>query len=261
MSNFFLLNESIELAKYDEFVFGISELVSIDRGKEDIFLKHNSIYDLKVIDQLYSKIGGFTEQAISKYIEQLNLSEVYMPTENIFDNQFPFDSNAFLGIDFSKTTISSSRHIINDSTYKRFSDANLWNVTFRNLWSKRDKLFPNLILCGEVEEQISKIGNSGYFNQIVQRLRDFNIAINQWTSGEFNYRDINNRFPLRISPESDRTMDRFGNERICSFPNGGTASFMLHIKTGDLRFHFYPDNTNRKVYVGYIGPHLNTVTN
>lgn len=261
MSNFFLLNESIELVKYNEFVLGMSELVAIDSEKEDVFIKHDSIYELVIIEQLYSNYGGFTEQAISKYIEQLNPSETYIPTEIAFDDLFPDDSNAFLGIDFSSTNILSAKQIINNSIYKEFIDSNLWNVTFRNLWSKRDKLFPNIILCGEVEEQISKIGNSGYFNQIVQRLRDFNMAISEWKSGVFNYRDINNRFPLRISPESDRTMDRFGNERICNLPNGGTALFMLHIKTGDLRFHFYPDNTNRKVYVGYIGPHLNTVTN
>jgi hypothetical protein len=261
MSNFFVLNVSIELVIYDEFILGMSELVAIDREKEDVFIKHDSIYELVIIDQLYSKFGGFTEQAISKYIEQLNRSETYIPTEIAFDDLFPDDSNAFLGIDFSSTNISPTKQIINNTIYKEFVAANLWTVTYRNLWSKRDKLFPNIILCGDVEEQISKIGNSAYFNQIVERLREFNNAIEQWTSGEFNYREINNRFPLRISPESDRTMDRFGNERICRFPNGGTAKFILHIKTGDLRFHFFPDTTSRKVYIGYIGPHLTTVTN
>jgi hypothetical protein len=56
-------------------------------------------------------------------------------------------------------------------------------------------------------------------------------------------------------------MSSYGNERIFQMPSGGTEIFELHIKTGDLRFHFYPDNKNFKIFVGYIGPHLNTISN
>lgn len=260
MSNFFLLNESIELVKYDEFVLGLSELVAIDSEKEDVFIKHDSIYELVNIELLYSNFG-FTEQAISKFIEQLNRSETYISTEIAFDDLFPDDSNAFLGIDFSSTNILSTKQIISNTIYKAFVDANLWNVTFRNLWSKRDKLFPNLILCGEVEDQVSRIGNSGHFNQIIERLKEFNRAVKSWDKGVFNYADINKNYSIRISPESDLTISRYGSERIFRLPNGGTECFILHIKTGDLRFHFFPDNATRKVYIGYIGPHLKTVSN
>ena len=46
--------------------------------------------------------------------------------------------------------------------------------------------------------------------------------------------------------------------RLFKLPNGKTECFELHIKTGDLRFHFFPDNNSLKIYIGYIGTHLPT---
>lgn len=261
MNNFFLLNEAIDLDDYDTFIEGMSELVAIDKEQVDVFLKHESLWNIPIINQLYANFGGFAEQAIYKYIEQLQPTTTYISNEKVFDELFPNLDNAFLGINFSSINISKERQIIDEAKYKEFCKAVLWQVTYRNLWSKREKLFPNLILCGEVREQIEMIGNSGHFNQIIERLKELNSAIANWTQGSFNYNHINQTTSLRISPESDQTMRKFGSERVFSLPNGGTETFELHIKTGDLRFHFLPDNVNRKVFIGYIGSHLNTISN
>jgi hypothetical protein len=63
---------------------------------------------------------------------------------------------------------------------------------------------------------------------------------------------------LNISPESDKTMSqkKLRNQRIFSMPDGRRECFELHIKSGDLRFHFFPEDG--KIYVGYIGEHLET---
>lgn len=62
---------------------------------------------------------------------------------------------------------------------------------------------------------------------------------------------------LNISPESDSTLKKFGAQRMFSIPGIGKRLFSLHIKMGDgLRNYFFPDNSNRKVYIGYIGPLL-----
>lgn len=261
MSNFFLLNEAIELSNFDEFKLGMSELVAIDKGNEDSFLKHESLWNLNIINTLYSNYGGLEEKVICIFIEQLIGTENYLDSIENFDASFQFENNAFLGINFDGTIISNEKHITDVASYNKFNLDNLWNVTFRNLWKKRLKLFPNLVLCGEVENQILAIGNSGYFNQIIDKLKEFNSAIGNWNTGSFNHREINNNYPLRISPESQGTMNKFGNERIFSLPYGGTEYFEFHIKTGDLRFHFFPNNVTRKVYIGYIGPHLSTISN
>lgn len=261
MSNFFLLNEAINLSDVNVFKDGMAELVSIKKEKEDLFLKHESIYNLPIYEKLCINYGGLEEKAISIFIEQLKVNETYINNEEQFDKLFEYMSNAFLGINFLDTTIERNNQISNESCYLRYNEDTLWKVTFRNFWSKREKLFPRLILCGEVKEQILRIGKSSQLNQIVNRLKEFNRACEEWKSGKFNYREINKTFALTISPESPQTIAKYGNERIFSLPNGGTEHFELHIKTGDFRFHFFVDDNNRRVYIGYIGPHLSTVNN
>jgi hypothetical protein len=261
MSNFFVLNEALDVVDYNDFFNGLKELFIIDKEKGDIFLKHESLWQLNHFNQLYMNYTNQDENAICTFIEQLKPSENYFNNSVEIDNKYPDDENGFLGIDFNSTIIEVERQIKNNNDYILFNKINWGEINFRNLWKKRLKLFPNLILCGEVKTQIRLIGQSGYFIQIVEKLKIFDEAIGNWKTGNFSYREMNNSYALRISPESDITMSKFGNERICQLPNGGTDIFELHIKTGDLRFHFLPDNNSKKVYVGYIGPHLTIATN
>lgn len=261
MSNFFLLNEAIVSKDFESFKEGMYELIGIVKEEGDEFYKHESLYSLSVYEHLCLNYGGFFEKTIAIFIEQLQMSKEYIDCEEVFDKMFAGMLNAFLGIDFSETKISQQRQINNNDSYQKFNFDNLWNVTYRTLWLKREKLFPNLILCGEVKNQISRIGESSQFNQILERLKEFDHACSSWGKAQFNYKEINKQFALRISGESEQTMASYGNERIFSLPTGGTETFELHIKTGDFRFHFYPDNKNHKVFIGYIGKHLRTVSN
>lgn len=260
MSNFFLLNEALPQDNFEEFKGGFSELIIIDKEKDDLFLRHDSLWQLDIINDLYLNYTAQEESVICKFIEQLSPTENYFNNSKEFDEEYKEDSNGFLGINFSHLAIEDERRIRDNKEYFTFNHNNLWDVNFRNFWKKRERLFPNLIMCGQVQNQISLIGNSGYFSQIIDKLKEFDTAINNWNTGNFNYRDMNTGYALRISPESNTTMSKYGNERICQLPNGGTDFFELHIKTGDLRFHFLPDNNSKKVYVGYIGPHLTIAT-
>lgn len=261
MNNFFLLNEAITVSDFETFKNGMSELLSIERANEDEFLKHDSIWSLEIITNLYSSFGQ-EEQVICQFIEQISAITNYVSSEIDFDILYPNDANAFLGIDFSTLEIPTLKQIIDSSTFEIFKSHNLSRIDFRSFWEKRKQLFPNLELCGEVKAQISRIGNSPIFNQIIERLKELDEAVKIWQNGtgDFSYKTINREYALRISPETEQTMARYGNERIFSLPNHSRQKFELHIKTGDLRFHFYPDNLNRKLYVGYIGKHLNTIS-
>lgn len=262
MNNFFLLNEAIDTNNSDTFKAGISELITIkdDACEYDHFLKHDSVWNLKIWNDIFADYS-MESAAVLKFTEQLRPYHIYLNNENTFDHEFPDMANAFLGFDFSKTEIVTERQVFNLASFYKFRKDNLWEVNFRNFWSRRKLLFPNLILCGEVEAQIRLIGNSGYFSQIVEKLKEMNKAANEWTDGEFNHRIICQNFALNITGESAQTMRKFGSERIFSLPNGKREYFELHIKTGDLRFHFYPNNATREIYIGYIGPHLSTVSN
>lgn len=261
MSNFFLVNEAIDQMDYNCFKNGMKELIAIEKDDDDVFLKHDSIYNLPSLEELYMNYSSQEEQVIGLFIEQLKVSNMYFNSSAQIDSNFPEENNGFLGINFQLTRIEMERQIKNNTDYGAFNELFLWRVTFRNFWIKRERLFPNLIMCGEVKHQIAVCGNSTHFNQIIDKLKLLENAVANWASGNFSYSQINNNYALRISPESSITMNRYGNERRFSLPNGGTELFELHIKTGDLRFHFFPDNQNRKVYVGYIGAHLSTVTN
>ena len=261
MNNFFLLNEAIEVGDFDAFKIGMSELVALGKADDDLLMKHESVYSLAIMNDLYSNFG-YSEQIILTFIQQLSATPKYIDNEVVFDTIYPNDANGFLGIDFTDILISELKQITDSRSFASFKDRNLWDISFRNVWSKRALLFPNLILCGEVEAQISKIGDSSFLNQIVERLRSLDEAVAVWKkgNGDFSYKSVNRDYPLRISPESDQTMNKYGNERLFSLPNGKRVHFVLHLKTGELRFHFYADNIERNVYVGYIGPHLSIVS-
>lgn len=130
----------------------------------------------------------------------------------------------------------------------------------QTLWSQRDTLFPHLILCGKVNEQLQKLGTSKRINQIREKLTILNQFASKWQNGAFNL-DALNQCAIVASPESPSTLSKFGAFREFYLPSGKRELFSLHIKTGDLRIHFLPDDQNNKIYVGYIGPHLRTVTN
>lgn len=107
-----------------------------------------------------------------------------------------------------------------------------------------------------MEHQLQHIGVSKMLLQIIERLRELNAYVSGWKSGSFNYTEANQKTNLRISPESDTTLSKYSAQRKFSIPNQDKKVFDLHIKTGDLRFHFYPDDVTRTVYIGYIGKHL-----
>ncbi len=260
MNNFYLLNDAIDLADFDAFKEGMQELNAIERENDDTFWKHDSLWNLKVIQTLFSNFGQ-KEQAISKFIMQISLKDgIYLNSEEDLSRAFPNEVNAFLGIDFSNLDVREPIQVKNVESFFCFKSVVLGSLSFREIWDNREKLFPHLILCGQVEQQLRNIGESPILKQIISRLKMFDYAAAKWTEGEFSYKKVNKNYPLRISPETDNTMAKYGNERRFKLPNGEKKDFILHIKTGILRFHFFADNTEKKIYIGYIGSHLNTIS-
>jgi len=264
MFNFYLYNKSYEKAntvEIQENLRVLNDLVFVERSREDFFCKNESIWDYKTVD------GDFLEVIFSKIpdkqLRQQVLPKLFSAITSIpeeFVNLEEFDKcykiyNAFYGVIFDIP--SSERYITNKETYSIFKKKCLWDITANSLWERKEMLFSRLILCPHIENDLKKIG-SMYLSQIVSRLIALDkYADTKWISGEFNYKDANNSTSLIIHKESDRTMDKYGNKRLFKMPDGTPKYFELHIITGELRFHFYPENY--KIYIGYIGPHLPTV--
>ena len=121
MFNFFLLNEAIDLEDLNTFKNGFQELITIKSitSKEDNLLKHASIWTLNIWPVFYVDNSQYVS-VISKFVEQLNNNSDYLNDESTFDSLFPKMCNSFLGIDFSKTTILSSKWIKCKTTFEKF---------------------------------------------------------------------------------------------------------------------------------------------
>jgi hypothetical protein len=267
MFNFYLYNKSYERANVDQIEENfrvLNDLVIAERAEEDFFWKNESIWNCDTVD------GNFADVVFSK-IQDKQLSQQVLPklfgvipsiTET-FSTLEEFDQsnfriyNAFYGAVFDQPV--SERHISDKEAYVTFRDKCLWDINPKSLWERKEKLFSKLILCPDVEGNLEKIGSS-YFTQIVGKLTALDrYAVNEWIKGKFDYRRANELSPLKISPESESTMgqEKYYNLRLFKMPDGTTECFELHIKTGDLRFHFFPKDD--KIFVGYIGKHLPTV--
>ena len=129
----------------------------------------------------------------------------------------------------------------------------------RDLWENRETYFPALVFCGETEQNLSSSQVLGGISRVVEKLQRLNHYAAQWEEGGFSTDDVE-EFGIRVSMESESTMGnrRLRNKRRFRLPNDSREIFEPHIKAGDLRFHFFADEADHKIYVGYIGPHLPT---
>lgn len=134
----------------------------------------------------------------------------------------------------------------------------LQNTT--DLWEKRKEFFPHLIFCPDVKKQLKKLRmNYKYLDEIIEKLKLLDQYSQDWKEGPYRLQRLK-EYGLDVSPESPPTRQQYAKDRTFRLPNRERKVFEHHIKAGDLRFHFYPDNKDRKIYVGYIGKHLPTVT-
>ncbi len=256
MCKFFLLNEAVDLPEFDDFLCGMMELNAIERDGYG-FYKHDSIYSIDNYSRLFENYSQDT-QLVSLFIEQLIHCDTYLKDEQTADEFWKTD-NAFLGIDFSKTSISEHKQVTDNDSFHDFISTLLFNCDFRGFWKRKKELLPDLIFCDSVKQSIQKAGNSSHFNQILTKLKILNDIARNWQKGKFSYHRANQNHGINISPETPNTMAKYGTQRTFQLPEGGSQEFNLHVKTGGLRFHFYPNEQNRKIYIGYIGPHLRTV--
>jgi hypothetical protein len=120
----------------------------------------------------------------------------------------------------------------------------------------RAEIFPNLIFCEDATRAlIGMTGTEQFFHQVCRHLFVLNsYCSNGLTSG------ISNLSGISWSDESDRTLNNQSLRRRREFadPAGVLRLCSLHTKVtgGNIRIHFFPLSSERKIIIGYIGPHL-----
>ncbi len=129
----------------------------------------------------------------------------------------------------------------------------------KELWNRKEELFPNLEFCNSVKKQLEDILSGQLELQpVVRTLLTLQNYCHTWNSGNFNIESS----ILEYSPESPQTLNnpKYKKQREFICPDGETQLFSLHAKLRkcNWRIYFKPEQPG-KVIIGYIGRHLSTV--
>lgn len=170
MSNLFLHNNSLNV-KFDLFIEGLSKLNAISRKDNHSFYKHESIYNTSNFLELCQN-SGFTGKALLDFIVQIKNFDVDLDNDADADITFGINQNAFLGIDFSLTSIISKKQIIDNFSYENWCYQSLSNF---------EKLKIELVDCS--------FSNS-FENEFNRLKKDVQISIVE----EFNKARIRGKF-------------------------------------------------------------------
>jgi hypothetical protein len=126
-----------------------------------------------------------------------------------------------------------------------------------DLWNKRNLFLQKVEFVPNAEKNLRGLsGNETAFRHVVNHLLELNLQASAWNNGPF----MNKHFIYKYSEESKSTIQQFGEHRSFECRDGVIRVFSKHTKIGPgaWRIHFLEDANNRRVVVGYIGPHLPT---
>lgn len=168
-------------------------------------------------------------------------------------------------LDENEDLIDERLEIVHASRHNHVQEHNNWiNNRIRSkvsdgleLWNRQDELFPNLILCEAVGEQLQSLGAENRMLQPVKtRLLELEDYCKSWQNDAFDPKNLRN-----VSPESQVTLQnpKYSKERTFICPDGKERVFNWHAKLSfGWRIYFLP-NEQRKMIIGYVGCHLRTV--
>lgn len=265
MNNFFLFKDALNTATLGDFENGIKSLNDVVAKRntqtdnliryEDFWMQsciHGAFYELPL--RLSNEYKGL----IVKLIRSFSPIPFDIPNEVDFDILYNNNCNGFKGFDFKPTAIPQNRQITDLVSFNRFKLNCANQVAYnsiQNYWDKRDILFPNLIFCERVWEQIRHLSvTDDRFRLIDQKLKRLNLFTGTWKHGNFDYASLG----LDNSPDTPTRIANTLALRTFNCPGIGDCVFSLHIKWyfgGEpFRLYYFPNDANRKVYVGYIGP-------
>ena len=243
----------------------LNNVLTVHSDQYDIFHYDLSLFEVetnekdKLADVLWGKLPDiqFSRIVLPQILTKLKVLQRNYTDIADFNSEYQDTLNALWGASFC---IDHLCHIHNVNKYKEFRSESIKKIlrkdNFKNL---QNVICPSLYFTDEVFNSIA-IGSDKVFNQILDRMIEFDKYVKMWCKLKtpFNIRDLNMNTSLRASDESDsvKNDEKKKRERYFTLPCIGGQYCYLHIKTGDFRFHFYPDNNTRKVYIAYIGPHL-----
>ena len=138
------------------------------------------------------------------------------------------------------------------TVYKRVSSG-------QDLWELREDLYPNLIFCESVKDQLHKDPEKYHILKIMEKLERLQKYFAEY-GGAYDPKVLG--MGARSESESVKSDNSLKNMRKFRKPTGEEAYFFDHIgfsgKFSAGRIHFLPQNDVKICYIGYIGRHLDT---
>jgi hypothetical protein len=265
MNNFFLFKDALNVATLRDFENGINslnEIVTNKNAQTDAFIRYENFWGQNCVLGLFCEIiYKLNREYIGlsiKLFESFTPIEIDILNENDFDIRYNNDCNGFNGFDFSTTTIPANRCIIDLASFNQFklncANQNAYN-SIQAFWDNKKILFPNLVFCDRVWKQIEHLSvNDDRFDLINEKLKRLNAFTETWNQGAFDYKNLG----LDNSPDTPTRIASTLDLRTFHCSGIGDRVFSLHIKWSFgrefFRLYYYPNEGNRKVYIGYIGP-------
>jgi hypothetical protein len=126
-----------------------------------------------------------------------------------------------------------------------------------SIWEHKEEWFPNLFFSEKVGEQMQSLASGNLLLMpIMKRLHELEAFCNAWLAGPFDQ----NKMSSKVTNESESTLAMFTAERTFRCHDGMPRTFRWHLRLtpGSWRLYFYPLVEERKLIIGYIGPHLRT---
>lgn len=170
-----------------------------------------------------------------------------------FNEEFNEDINAFWGINFMNKLLHELTCYTDLYNFKIAIARQ--NINKDNFSQYALKLFSSLIFCPDVYDQIKLLYDEKIFNQFLHQLEILDSYAEKWTNGNFEMFDLQKNTSLSASGESSSVNNNkeMRKERTFQLPDKSFHYFENHIKTGDLRIYFLPDNDKHTFYIGYVG--------
>lgn len=151
-----------------------------------------------------------------------------------------------------EASIHHFERLLQEKTYSNISSG-------YDLWEQRSKLFPNLVFCDDVKEQLYKDPEKFHIESIMRKLQGLQEYFAK-CGDIYDPKELG--MNARTESDTVKSDPELKKYRLFRLPNGEEKYFYDHIgfsgKFKGGRIYFLPCPSKKFCYIGYIGRHLPT---
>jgi hypothetical protein len=257
MNNIFLLSEAINTSSVEALeqgIFNLNAAVNLRKSERDVLMLGEDFWYFQTIhgqihEFAYSIVKDELRIIVIKLFGSFKSSPIYFANEADFDVIYPNDCNGFMGIDFTGTTVSEKKQITGVDSFSTFVTDCFTKqayTTTQEFWNKRAEIFPKLVFCERVWDQIKHLSvDDDRMKLINDKLVTLNRFTDTWNQGSFNYKNLG----LDNSPDTPKRVKDTLALRTFTCPKIGNKIFNFHIKWsfGGVRWFILDGQLNKRI--------------